>query len=119
MLYMAKAYDKPHIIFSEFEEDLVRFLYIKRIIKRYKNSKDININLLLNHIIILCNVFSPEVTVRVLFFKFHKEDFPILKTLLLFLNIMPNVVFGIHGINIISSDIALDNYIVEKLRNIK
>lgn len=118
VLYIAKSYDRPNMILSEFEEDLSRFHYIKRILRKYRNTNEININLLLNHIIVLCNVFSPEVTVRSLFFKFTVHDFSILKTVLLFLNIMPDIVHGIKGNNIVSSDISLDSFIVEKLRNL-
>ena len=119
ILYLAKAYDKPNMILSEFEDDLLRFNYIKKIIKRYKTHKDINVNLLLNHIIIMCNVFGPEVTVRSLFFKISKEDFSVIKTMLLFLNIMPDIIKGIRGNDIISSDISVDMEIANKLRNIK
>ncbi len=119
VLYMAKSYDRPSMILSEFEEDLARFHYIKRIIRKYKKHKEINVNLLLNHIIILCNVFGPDVVVRSLFFKFNTEDFSILKTMLVFLNIMPDVIHGIRGNNIFSSDIGLDFFIVDKLRNIQ
>ena len=119
ILYLAKAYDKPNMILSEFEDDLLRFNYIKKIIKRYKTHKDITVNLLLNHIIIMCNVFGPEVTVRSLFFKISKEDFSVIKTMLLFLNIMPDIIKGIRGNDIISSDISVDMEIANKLRNIK
>lgn len=119
LLYLAKAYDKPDLLMSEFEHDLARFHYIKRILKRYQKTSEINVNLLLNHIIILCNVFGPEVTVRVLFFKFTEKDFVVLKTILVFLDIMPNVIHGIRGLNIISSDIGLDSFIVDKLRKLQ
>jgi hypothetical protein len=73
----------------------------------------------LNHIIILYNVFGIEVATRILFCKVEEKDYEVLKTFLVFLNFMPDIVYGINGKNIISSDIQLDKGAVECLRNIK
>jgi hypothetical protein len=75
--------------------------------------------LVLNHLIVLYNVFGPEATTRMLFFKMNVEDFSALKTYLLFLHIMPNVVKSIKGHDIISSDIEVDLKIADALREIK
>lgn len=116
VIYAMKAYDKPICIMSEFEEDLKRLKYIKRLIKKYKVTGDLKERLILNHIIVLCNVFGPEASVRMLFFKTDQEDYPILKTFLLFLQLMPKVVIGINGTNINSSDITVDLFVGKRLR---
>jgi hypothetical protein len=119
LLYCIKAYDKPNCIMSEFEEDIKRFNYINRLFTRYKKTGEFRERLIINHLIILCNIFGPEVTVRVAFCKIFEEHYSELKTYLLFLNIMPKVVKGIMGRDIISSDISVDMEIVEVLRKIK
>jgi len=69
----------------------------------------------LNHIILLNNVFGPEVTSRILFYKIDERDYDILKTFLEYLNIMPEVIYGINGKNIYSNDIKIDLEIAETL----
>ena len=118
MIYAMKAYDKPNCIMSEFEDDLKRLKYVKRLIKRYKATGDLKERLILNHIIILSNVFGVEPTVRMLFYKIGNDDHDILKTFLLFLNFMPNVVRGVNGSNIQSADISVDLFVGKRLRNI-
>lgn len=119
MLYAAKAYDKPNCIMSEFKEDMKRFNYLKRLFQRYRKLGELRERLIINHLVVLYNVFGPEVTTRLLFFKLSKEDYSSLKTYLLFLNYMPVVIRGIRGTNIQSSDISVDMKIAEVLRNIK
>lgn len=119
LLYAIKAYDNPNCIQSEFEEDIKRFDYLKRLIYRYKEYGELKERLMINHIVILSNVFGPNCAVRMLFFKIEEIDYSILKTILIFLNIMPNIIKGINGKHIYSSNIKLDNNLVEVLRNIK
>lgn len=119
MLYAAKAYDKPNCIMSEFKEDMKRFNYLKRLFQRYRKLGEMRERLIINHLVVLYNVFGPEVTTRLLFFKLNTEDYSALKTYLLFLNYMPNIVRGIKGTNIHSSDISVDMNIAEVLRGIK
>lgn len=118
LIYAMKAYDKPNVVMSEFEEDLSRIKYIKRLIKRYKINGDLKERLILNHIIILGNVFGVEHAVKMMFFKMDKEDYVILKTFLLYLNYMPKTVFGINGKNIHSADITVDVFVGKRLRDI-
>ena len=118
IMYAIKAYNKPNCVMSEFEEDIKRIKYIKRLIKRYSITGDLKERLILNHIIILSNVFGIEATVRMLFLKLDKKYYPILKTFLLFLNYMPNLVYDINGININSSDITIDINIGVRLNSI-
>ena len=119
MLYAAKAYDRPNCIMREFNEDMKRLNYLKRLFRRYRKHGEMRERLILNHIVVLYNLFGPEVTTRLLFFNSNKEDYTILKTYLLFLNLMPERVVGINGSDILSSDIAVDMNIAEVLRNIK
>jgi hypothetical protein len=121
LIYALKAYDKPNMIMSEFKEDLKRFNYLKRLFKRYRKHGQLELReqLIINHLIVIYNVFGPEVATRLLFYKIPKDDYSILKTYLLFLNYMPEVVRGIKGNDIISSTIELDTVIVEALRKIK
>jgi hypothetical protein len=103
---------------SEFEGDLKRTKYLKRLFRRYKATKVIKERLILNHIILLSNVFGPEATARILFFRIDEKDFDALKTFLLFLNILPKEVTGIRGTNINTDDIPVDMHIANILRSI-
>jgi hypothetical protein len=116
LIYAVKAYDKPNCIMSEFKEDMKRFNYLKRLFKRYRKVGELREQLVLNHLVVICNVFGPEVATRILFFKMSKDDFPALKTYLLFLSCMPERVKGIKGHDIISSEIPVDMTIADVLR---
>lgn len=119
LIYAAKTYDRPHILQSEFEDDLNRLKYIKRLMRKYRQTGDFKERLVLNHVIILSNVFGVEATVNMLFFKCDEEDYPLLKTILLFLNYMPSqfkVTFNKYTIR--QEEILVDLDIAEKLRSI-
>jgi len=118
MLYLVKAYDKPNMLMSEFKDDMKRFNYLKRLFQRYRKYRELREQLVLNHLVVLYNVFGLEVTTRTLFFKMTKEDYPALKTYLLFLNYMPEIVYGIKNEDIKSSDIDIDNNIQKVLGKI-
>jgi hypothetical protein len=119
MLYTAKVYDKPNAVMSEFEEDINRILYIKRLLTKYDTSGVLKERLILNHLVILYNVFGVEAATRILFFKLDEKDYRILKPFLMFLNFLPKIVYGIKGENIITNDIQLDTGAIECLRNLK
>jgi hypothetical protein len=119
MMYAVKAYDKPNCIMSEFKEDMKRFNYLKRLFKRYRKLGELREQLVINHLVVLNNVFGPEVATRLLFFKMSKDDYSALKTYLLFLNCMPDRVRGIKNHDIISSEIPVDMTIAQALRQIK
>lgn len=119
LIYAMKCYDKPNTIMSEFKEDMKRFNYVKRLFHKYRKNNELRDHLVLNHLIILYNVFGPEAATRMLFFKISREDYPVLKTYLLFLNLMPNIVKSIRGKDIRSSDIEVDMRIADALRQIK
>ena len=113
-----KCYNAPHCIMSEFESDIKRTKYLKRLFRRYKITKSLKERLILNHIILLNNVFGPEATTKILFYKIDERDYDILKTFLAYLNIAPEMVYGINGKNIRLSDIPLDINVAEILRQI-
>ena len=74
--------------------------------------------MILNHIILLNNVFGPETTSRILFYKIDERDYDILKTFLSYLNIAPDFVYGIKGKNINVAEIPLEPNVTEILRTI-
>ena len=116
IVYALKCYSAPRCIISEFESDIRRTKYLKKLVRKYNSTKELKERLILNHIILLSNVFGPEPTTRILFFKFDVDDYGILKTFLLYLNMMPDIVMGINGINLQSSDILVDMDVANKLR---
>lgn len=117
IMYAMKAYDRPNCIMSEFSDDMKRFNYLKRLFQRYRKYGELREQLVLNHLVVIYNVFGPEVATRLLFFKMPKDDYPVLKTYLLFLSYMPEIIRGIKGHNIHSSDIPVDMQIANSLRN--
>jgi hypothetical protein len=118
ILYAIKAYDKPHLVKSEFEADYARFKYITRLINKYKKNDDMKERLILNHIIILGNVFGVEATVKILFLKTPPTDYSILKTFLIYLNYLPKYINTINGQSIDTTTIPLEWKLVELLRSL-
>ena len=119
IIYAMKAYDKPNCLMSEFKEDMKKFNYLKRLFHKYRKAGELKEQLVLNHLVVIYNVFGPEAATRMLFYRMVKEDYVALKTYLIFLNAMPNVVKGIRGVDIRSSDIEVDMTIADALRKIK
>lgn len=86
LLFAIKYYDSPQAVTEDdFYDDLKRFKYVKRLFKRYESTGILKTNLILNHLIILFNVFG-EATVPLLFYKLERELWPCAKTFLVFLN---------------------------------
>jgi hypothetical protein len=117
-IYAMKSYNSPNCIMSEFEGDLKRTKYLKKLFRKYKKSNILKERLILNHIILIYNVFGIEAATRILFYKIDDRDYDILKTFLLYLNYMPDRVSGIRGNNIDSSIIMVDMKIAEILRKL-
>jgi hypothetical protein len=117
LIYCAKHYDNPQCHSTEeFLEDLKRIKYIKKLITRYVESGDLKERLILNHIIILYNVFGAVHLPKILYLKMHKQ-FKYLKPFLVMLNIMPNKILNVGDEDIIDLGlISLDPIIVEALR---
>ena len=89
MMFAIKHYDNPQCEGEkEFHDDMKRFKYIKRLLRKYKETGILKERLLLNHIIILNNLFGPEACVTLLLFKIQREYCGTLKSFLLFLNLL-------------------------------
>jgi len=89
MMFAIKHYDNPtSVTYEDFEEDINRFKYIKRLIRRYETTGELKTHLILNHIILMYNVFGDAAT-PLLFFKIEATSWPVLKAFLLFLNRLP------------------------------
>ena len=99
---------------EEFNDDLKRFLYLKKLFSRYHNECDLKENLILNHLIVIYNIFGHEAT-NMLFFKIDKEYWETLTTFLVFLERMPDELPQ-YGIKL--SEVKLDEYIIQTLRKI-
>ena len=90
MMYAIQHYHNPSCEgMSEFNDDMKRFKYIKRLFRKYKDTGMLKERLLLNHIIVLNNLFGAEASSTLLFFKTEQLHWPALKGFLEFLNIMP------------------------------
>jgi hypothetical protein len=89
LLFAIKNYENPQAVTKEdFEKDLHHFKYIKRLLKRYKNAGELKTHLLLNHFIILYNIFG-EAATPMLFFKIEPDLWSSMKTFVMFLNRLP------------------------------
>ena len=115
VMYAMKLYNNPQAVdMDEFHEDLNRIKYVKRLLRRYKKTGILRERLILNHIIILSNVFSVEGACRMLFLKMDEDLYCELKTFLVFLEyIKEDESNGIDW-----DSIALDNKIITVLRSI-
>ncbi len=89
LLFAIKNYENPQAVTKDdFQKDLNHFKYIKRLLKRYKKTGDLKTHLLINHFIVLYNIFG-EATTPMLFFKIEKEMWSQVKTFIIFLNRLP------------------------------
>ena len=103
LLFAIKFYDNPQAVTKDdFEDDLKRIKYVKRLLKRYKNSGVLKTHLILNHLTVLFNVFD-DATVPLLFYNLEKELWPYIKSFLVFLNRLPE--YPKTQINTIEEDI--------------
>ena len=115
LLFASKHYDNPQCeSIDEFHEDLNRIKYIKRLLKKYKKVGVLRERLILNHIIILQNIFGPHCCCRILFFKIEKELHSELKTFLVYLNYLPSELPEVDV-----DGIPLDSKIITTLRKIQ
>ena len=101
LLFAIKHYENPQAVTKEdFYRDLNHFKYIKRLLKRYKNSGQLKTHLLLNHFIILYNIFG-EATTPMLFFKIERELWSAMKSFIVFLGRFPEYPHSdIHDIQV-------------------
>jgi len=114
IMFAMKNYENPTCTgMDEFYEDLNRVKYVKRLFRKYEKSDILRERLILNHLIILGNVFGPVVCSRILFHKTEEELHSYLKTFLVYLNYLPKQLE-----NVDLDSISLDQRIVEKLRSL-
>ena len=88
-IFALRQYDNRGASKEEFEDDMKRFKYLKRLFRKYDTSKEFKSRLIINHVIVLANVFGVDAATTLLFFKIDKQHWSILKTILIFLNYMP------------------------------
>jgi hypothetical protein len=109
-LYAAKHYDNPTFKdVDEFHEDLKRFKYIKRLVNRYLDQNDLAERLILNHLVVVFNVFGVEATLNILGLKLDQRHWPVIKPFLIFLKYIKNDQL---------TEIEMDKLVVERLREI-
>lgn len=115
LLYAMKKYSNPQCTgIDEFQEDISRIKYIKRLLLKFKKTGILKTRLILNHIIVMQNMFGVEACVRILFFKIPRDLHSYLKSFFEYLNYIPQ---NIPEVNV--STINSDAYILSHLRNIK
>ena len=105
-----KAYNNPHCMdTNEFSEDIKRIKYVKRLFRKYSETKVLRTRLILNHLMILYNVFGAQAVKEMLFLKVEPSMYSTLKTFLVFLNYMKDSEYV---------DVPLDQNIVKELREV-
>ena len=112
LLFAVKFYDNPHAVTrGDFEDDLKKIKYVKRLLRRYQNTNVLKTHLILNHLTVLFNVFG-DAAVPLLFFNLERDLWSSIKSFLVFLNKLPE--FPRSEID----DIELDQYCLDQLENI-
>lgn len=112
VLYAARNYYNPKCIdVEEFYEDLNRIKYVKRLVNRYlsREDKKLSVRLILNHIVIIFNVFGIEAATKIMRLKFDNENWSIIKPFLIYLKYLKYDEY---------SDIEMDQFVVDELRKI-
>ena len=118
LLFAMQHYDNPQCVeVEEFNDDLRRIKYIKRLFNQYDLEGILKERLLLNHIIVFYNVFPVRAATRILFYKIEEKFWPMLKTFLVYLHFMPEYkIESIMGRKILTTDIPMDQGIIDRLR---
>ena len=110
LMFAIQNYDNPQAEGEkEFYDDMKRFKYLKRLFKKFSKTGVLKERLIMNHIIVLANVFGPEAVKVLLFFKIDQMFWPQLKTFLIFLNYMTMDEL---------TQISLDDKLLETLKGI-
>ena len=111
LLYAQHHYDNPTLQKEqEFYDDIKRFKYLKRLFRKYRATKNIKIRLVLNHVIILANVFGVEAACILLLFKVERMYWPYLKSVLVYLDYLYP-----HELNDVKTDKKIDDILKEEL----
>ena len=110
ILYAAKNYYSPRCIDAEeFYDDLNRFKYIKRLVNRYDRGGDLRVNLVLNHMTVIMNVFGYEAGLKMLEYKVGLREWSVIKPFLVYLKAIKEDQY---------TDVSMDDYVVNQLRKI-
>jgi hypothetical protein len=110
LFFAIKNYNVPNLDSEqEFYEDIKRFKYLKRLFRKYKATGELKTRLILNHIIVIYNVFGIKAANRMMWFKVEEEHYSALKTFLVFLHYLPEDY---------KVEIPLDEFVIQRLRNI-
>lgn len=111
LLYAAKHYYNPVCMDAEeFYEDIKRFKYLKRLLRRYQDGGKLSVNLIMNHLVVIFNVFGIDSGLKMLEYKvIDDSNLSILKPFLIYLNVITNDKY---------TGVSMDNYVVEELRKI-
>jgi len=110
LIFAAKNYWNPTCIDStEFFEDLKRFKYIKRLVNRYLEKNELAERLILNHLIVIFNVFGIQAGLKMLEFRLDERHWPVIKPFLIFLQHIKNTEY---------TGIFMDEEVVKRLRKI-
>ena len=118
--FAMKYYDNRQCTsIEEFNEDLNKIKYVKRLFNRFLETGELRTNLILNHLIVVYNVFENEAATRMLFFRVEKKFYSILKPFLIFLTRLPEKVRGIDGEDIQTNHIPLNETTIKELRKIE
>ena len=118
LLFAMQHYNNPQCVdVEEFNDDLRKIKYIKRLFNQYHTEGTLKERLILNHLIVFYNVFPARAATRILFLKIDKVFWPMLKTFLLYLSYMPeDKVESINGKEILTTNIPMDQGIIDSLR---
>ena len=118
LLYAMKEYNNPQCTeVEEFNDDLKKIKYIKRLLNQYVSEGVLKERLLLNHIIVFYNVFPPAAATRILFFKIEEKFWPMLKPFLFYLKLMPeDRIESVMGKEIRTNEILMDQGVIDSLR---
>lgn len=110
ILFASRNYDNPQCTsMEEFYDDLQRFKYIKKLLRRYENNGDLQERLILNHLVVLYNVFGIQAANKMLLYKIDGEHWPVLKTFLIYLNLLKETDM---------IDVPLDTHVIDVLRKL-
>lgn len=120
IMYAIKHYDNPGCKgITEFQDDLKKFRYLKRLFKKYTAGKGLKEKLIVNHLVIVYNLFGVEAATKMLFFKIERKHWSQLKTFLVYLNYMPvGAVISSQGITLQGYEIPLDEKVTNALKSL-
>lgn len=117
-LFAAQCYNNPSCVdMLEFHEDLNRIKYLKRLFKRYHEKNDLKERLIINHLIVIYNVFERESATKMLVLKLDGY-LHYLKPFLVMMGYWPRTIDGIKGVNIDGEGVPADSNVVNILRRI-